>query len=119
MTITVEVNSLRLRACHGVAPQERTVGNEFELTIHVRCRISEQTMAADSIEGTINYANLVAVAKRVMAQPSSLIENVAWRLRNSLRDTFPQIVGGHIRVAKLTPPIPSSQMASAAVSLDW
>lgn len=119
MTITVEVNSLRMRACHGVAPQERIVGNEFELTIHVRCRISEQTMAADNIEGTINYAELVAVAKQVMAEPSALIENVVWRLRNSLRDTFPQIVGGHIRVAKLTPPIPSSRMSSAAVSLDW
>lgn len=110
---------MRLYARHGVGLQERVVGNEFEVTMHVRCRISEQTMAADELDGTINYADLVEVAKKVMSQPSALIENAAWRLRNSLRETFPQIAGGHIRIAKLTPPVPSSSMASAAVTLDW
>ncbi|MCM1022233.1 MAG: dihydroneopterin aldolase [Muribaculum sp.] len=119
MTVTVEINSLKVYAFHGVGLQERTVGNEFEVTIRVCCRISEQTMADDTLNATINYADIAEVAKDVMSEPSALIENVAWRMRNRLRERFPQIVGGHVKISKLTPPIPSTQMASAAVSIDW
>ena len=36
MTTTIEVNALRVYAHHGVMPQERAVGNEFEVTVHVK-----------------------------------------------------------------------------------
>lgn len=119
MIVTVEVNDLRIYAFHGVLEQERKVGNNFEVTVHVRCRIMDQAMADDSIEDTINYADIVGIIKQVMSRPSSLIENVAWRIMNELRTAFPQIIGGYLRIAKLKPPIPSSSLGSTAVTLDW
>ncbi len=119
MIVTIEINELKVYAFHGVLPQERTIGNDFVVTVHVRCRIMDQAMADDLIEGTINYADIVNVVKNVMSKPSSLIENVAWRIMNELRNSFPQIIGGHLRIAKLTPPIESSSLHSAAVAMDW
>ncbi|WP_295729224.1 dihydroneopterin aldolase [uncultured Muribaculum sp.] len=116
-SITIEVNGLRIYARHGVAPQERTVGNLFELTVHLRYPARE-AVEHDRLDRTINYAEMVAIAKEVMAAPSLLIENVAGRLKNALLDRFPLIEGGMVRVAKLVPPIPAD-LDSVAVTLRW
>lgn len=116
-SITIEVNGLRIYARHGVGPQERTVGNLFEVTVHLRYPAGE-AVENDRLECTINYAEVVAVAKEIMTNPSLLIENAAGRLKSALLDRFPLIEGGMIRVAKLVPPIPA-ELDSVAVALRW
>lgn len=117
MTTTIEVNALRVYAHHGVMPQERAVGNEFEVTVHVKYP-AQAAMLNDDLDGTLNYALIVEEAKQVMAQPSQLLEHVAHRLREALMERFPLIEGGMVRIAKLTPPIPV-QMQSVAVKIEW
>lgn len=114
---TIEVNQLRLYAYHGVMAQERIVGNEYEVTVHVGYPI-EEAMAGDDLEHTLNYAHIVEIVKDVMAQPSQLLEHVAGRLRMALIEEFPLINGGMIRIAKITPPIPV-QLQSVAVKIRW
>jgi dihydroneopterin aldolase len=115
--VTIEVNGLRLYAHHGVAEQEREVGNLFEVTVHVQCDASA-AVEHDDLNGTINYAEIVATIKTVMATPSLLIENAAGRLKSALLDKFPGITGGMVRIAKLVPPIPAD-LDSVAVALRW
>lgn len=118
METTIEVNGLRIYAHHGVGEQELRVGNTFEVSIHLHCR-ADEAVETDRLEGTINYAEVVAIAKEVMAQPSLLIENAAGRLRGVLLDKFGDMVtGGWVRVAKITPPI-AAELDSVAVSLRW
>lgn len=117
MTGTIEVNNLRLFARHGVDPQERIVGNTFEITVHVQYPITE-AMKRDHISTTLNYARLVDVIKEVMRTPSSLLENVAYRIYKAIINEFHLIEGGHIRVAKIAPPI-KGELDSVAVSLNW
>ncbi len=119
MILTVEINNLRLYARHGVDTQERNVGNEFDVTVHVSYEADDAVLNSDELGNTINYADLVAIVKDVMAQPSALIEHVACRLRTILINTYPQLTAGYVRVAKLTPPIPASLLSSAAVVLRW
>ncbi len=114
---TIEINNLRLRAYHGVLEQERSAGNIFDVTMHLRYPIADAT-ENDDIASTLNYAEAVEVAKKVMEQPSQLLEHVAGRLRNALVSHFPMIEGGMIRIAKLTPPI-NAQMQSVAVKIEW
>lgn len=115
--ITIEVNRLRLYACHGVGAQERKVGNLFEVTVHLRYPATE-AVEHDRLEGTVNYAEVVALVKEEMAEPSQLIEYVAGRIRRVLLSRFPAITGGMVRVAKLVPPIPAD-LDSVAVTLRW
>lgn len=118
-SITVTVDRLRLTAFHGVLPQERAVGNEFEVTVALRCPLALEGAVTDELAGTINYAEMIDIIKRVMSQPSHLLEHVAWRLRQALLDTYPAIAGGSVKVTKLLPPVDGAQMAGASVSLDW
>ena len=114
---TIEVNGLRLFARHGVYEEERVNGNTFELSVHLVYPI-EKGMMNDDLDGTLNYAEVVEVAREVMAYPSQLLEHVVWRLHSALTDRFPDIEGGMIRLSKLNPPIPS-EMDGVAVRIEW
>lgn len=114
---TVEINGLRIFARHGVLPQERQVGNLFEVTAHLVYPMDD-AMAHDALDGTLNYAEAVEVITQVMSTPSALLEHVAMRIKSALVAGFPLIEGGYIRVAKITPPI-TAELDSVAVKIEW
>ena len=44
---------------------------------------------ADDLDGTVNYADLYATVEAEMAQPSLLLENVAYRITQAVKKNFP------------------------------
>lgn len=100
---SITLNGMRFFARHGVSEQERTVGNNFEVSLKVFCPM-DKAMTDDDLDGTVNYADLYAVVEREMSVPSQLLENVAWRIIKAVKSGFPSITGGVITVSKLTPP---------------
>lgn len=116
----IEIDRMKVRANHGVFPQERIVGNDFEVSLSVEIEPDEMYRAAreDNASLTVSYADLAEIISNIMADPADLLETVAMRIRNTVTGTFPQVVAGKIKVAKITPPIPVS-MARAAVELRW
>lgn len=114
---TIEINRLRLRAHHGVLPQERIAGNIFEVTVHLNYPITS-AIKNDNIASTLNYADVIEVIKQIMEQPSQLLEHVVGRLQTALTEQYPKIKNGYIRIAKMAPPI-SEQVESVAVSIKW
>lgn len=117
ITTTIHINGLRLFARHGVMPQEKVVGNEFEINVLLNIR-ADEAIENDDISATVNYAVVVDIIKQQMEQPSRLLENVAGRIRKALVEEFPQIESGEVTVAKLAPPI-AEQMNYVAVTIKW
>lgn len=117
MKWTIAIDRLRIHAFHGLLPQETRVGNMFEVSVELQLEAESSVYPID-IADSVNYAELAALVKEVMATPEGLLENVALKLRTALLTRWPQATGGRVAVAKLTPPIPA-QMASASVSLSW
>lgn len=117
MKWTIALDRVRVHAFHGLLPQETRVGNMFEVSVEVQMEAYEAAYPID-IASTVNYAELAAMVKAVMAEPEGLLENVALKLRSAMMRQWPQATGGKVKVAKLTPPIPA-QMASASVALEW
>lgn len=118
MNVTIEINGLYVRANHGVMAQERVVGNDFEVDLRL-VYPSAEAVESDRLDATLNYAEVVDEVKRVMAEPSELLEHVVGRLRRALMARFPRIESGMIRVAKLSPPIAGAKLHSVAVKLSW
>lgn len=108
----IQINRLRVHACHGVLPLERVVGQDFEATV----TLDVDYDGTDSLDATVNYADVCAVIKREMQTPSALIEHAATRLAEAIRAAFPQVRGGSLTLAKLAPPMPFD-VASVAVTL--
>ena len=118
MAMTVEINGLRCYARHGVLEQERIVGNEFEVTVHLHLNECG-AVDSDDLSATVNYAEVCTLIRDVMNKPSQLLEHVCGRLRDAIRNGYPMVSGGMGRVAKLKPPIPAVQMQSVAIALEW
>lgn len=117
-TYSIEVNDLLLYARHGVDDQERRVGNDFSVTLHVYLDLS-RPMADDTLADTISYADLIDIIKAEMATPSRLIEHAAGRIHRAVTARYPQITGGYLRVCKLTPPAGPLRLASACITHRW
>lgn len=109
----IQINKLRIYACHGVLPQEQVVGQDFEVSLTIEIDYD----GTDSIDSTINYAEICALIKREMQTPSALIEHCATRIAAALRREFPTIKRGELTLAKLTPPMPF-EVASVAVTVE-
>lgn len=109
---------MRFYAYHGVLEQERRVGGQF--TVDLTLTLSPASCAAvehDDLSATVNYAEAYDVVRRVMAEPSALIEHVAGRILRALFASFPLIASATVTVCKDAPPIPGFDGKGCAVTL--
>lgn len=116
-TWTIAIDRMKVYAYHGVDPQERAVGNDFEVSLAVEVDAAAAA-AGDDVDLTVSYADLAAIVATEMARPSRLLEHVAARIRRAVTARFPTVAAGRVTVAKLTPPM-RANVASASVSLAW
>lgn len=110
---------MRISARHGLLPQERVVGNDFEVSVSVDIPVTDDDVMSESIDRSVSYASLADIVRSVMREPCDLLETVAARIRHAIVDAYPHVKGGVVEVRKLTPPIPSTRMESASVALRW
>ena len=107
MTITqssIQLHDMRFYAYHGVMEQERRVGGEYLVSLQVEADLSGAVIS-DAVADTVNYAELYEVVRRVMAEPSQLLEHVAGRIGQRVLDEFPQVTALTVRVTKCNPPM--------------
>ena len=104
MSSRIFIAGLRMRACHGVLPQERTVGGDFEVSLSVEYD-STRAMATDDVADTLSYADLSELVRREMAVPSNLLEHVAGRIAKAIIERWPQVQSVSLSITKLNPPM--------------
>ena len=112
---TIAINDMRFYAHHGCFEQERVIGTNFrvDLVFETDTRRAEET---DNIADTVSYLDVYQVVKREMAQPSNLLEHVARRIGEGVRQEFPAVTTVRVKVSKLNPPL-GGQMDSVSVEL--
>ena len=113
---SITLKALRFYAYHGVLPQERTVGGDYEVSVKADVDLS-QAMESDNVEDTVNYADLYEVIRQEMAVPSQLLEHVAGRMARRILNDFPTVDMLHVEVVKLNPPM-GADCQGAAVAID-
>lgn len=106
-TITVSLHKLIFRAYHGLYPEERKTGNDFEVNLAVQYEPADEVVTA--ISSTINYATLAELVKKNMLQPADLLETLAMQIAADIHQEFPQVKHIDISIAKLHPPVISFQ----------
>lgn len=100
----IRIEKLRIRAYHGVMPQERVVGGDFMVTIRVGYPW-QQAMDNDNVDDTLDYAAVCRLVEDEMAVPSKLLEHVAGRIVKRLTSAFPRVTSIDLWLTKLTPPM--------------
>lgn len=103
--MTIEIENLKIYAFHGVLPQERTVGNMYQIDCIISTDFS-RAMLTDCLDDTLSYADAVEVIQTEMKTSSNLLEHVGGRICKALRSRFGnRIENIDLRIAKLAPPI--------------
>lgn len=98
------LKDLRFHAFHGVMPQERKVGGDFLVSLRMGYDISK-AMRTDEVSDTLNYAEVYALVRKEMEQPSALLERVAGRIAGALFASDPKILSIDLWLTKVNPPM--------------
>ena len=100
----IRIEKLRVRAFHGVLPQERQVGGDFTVTLRIGYPW-QAAMETDDVADTLDYAAVYRLVRSEMAVPSQLLEHVAGRITKALLRQYPLITTIDLWLTKVTPPM--------------
>lgn len=108
---------MQFHAFHGVYPEEKIIGGNFELDVTIEVDI-EEAGEEDDVSKTVNYEAIHQICKGVMQNPMDLLETVIFNIKTELQNHFVNMEGLEIRLSKLNPPL-SGQVASATIQEEW
>lgn len=104
MKALIELENMSFHARHGCYDLEKVVGNRFLVDVSLEVEAGAAA-AGDDLAKSVNYLTVYETVAAQMALPSNILENVAWRIIESLRARFPQIDKATVKVSKLAPPL--------------
>ena len=113
---TIELTGMEFHAFHGCLPEERLNGNLF--LVDFSCNYDFTAAAhTDCLDDTIDYSRVYDIVAAQMEVPSNLLENVAMRIADAVRDEFPEVSGIRVKVSKQNPPV-SGKAAWSSVTIE-
>ena len=106
---------MRFYAHHGCFEEERAIGTYFRVDLSFTTDTSRAEVS-DNIDDTVNYLEVYRVVKMQMEKPSHLLEHVARRIGDAVKEHFPAVESVTVKVSKLNPPL-GGQMDAVSVTL--
>ena len=104
-------------AYHGVQPLETKVGNEFVVNLRLEVNLTDAAQS-DSLDDTVSYADIYNDVKEQMQIPSKLLENVAFRIIQCLKQKYTKIEHVEIKLSKRNPPMGAHLDSASIVLID-
>ena len=88
METKIRLKNIQLYGWHGIADQEKRMGQQFEIDIEVSASL-ESAIDSDDINLTVNYSNLYdKVVSIFLAKKYNLIESLAKKIARSIINEF-------------------------------
>lgn len=103
--LTIEINNLKFHGYHGFYSEEKILGNDFELSVHVFYR--PHVVPVTSIHDTIDYTDLYDLIKSRMNTPFELLETLVSKMAHEIIEKFELAEKVIISIRKINPPIRS------------
>ncbi len=100
----ISIDAITFYAHHGVLPEERELGQVFQVNLELGCDFSSIT--ADHINQAVDYRLAVEVVKEIICgSPCRLLETLAARIADQLL-LLPGVTEVKVEVRKPNPPLP-------------
>jgi dihydroneopterin aldolase len=85
-------------------PEEALIGGDYVVNILLYGDFSKAA-ATDNLEDTVDYVDVFKIVKKEMGIRSKLIEHVAKRIAEHLKNSFPSVTSLSVEVIKKNPPM--------------
>lgn len=118
MTFEISLNRILIYAYHGVLEHENRYGTEFYVSLTVKIPYSED-MEKDAISATVSYEDLYRLVRGEMHLTRNTLEKVCLRIVKLIREKYPNILGGTLKIEKVRPPIREMLSGTASVSITF
>jgi dihydroneopterin aldolase len=110
----VFIERLELTGFHGVAPEERKLGNRFVFDIDMA--VEGKADITDDISDTVEYGKVCELVKTISDSSCFLtVEALAAAVAGGILAGFPQAKEVEVRCAKQLPPIPLNVQSAGAI----
>lgn len=104
MGFKINVLGIKVYAYHGCLEEERKIGGNYVVDIHLKTKNSS-ALKTDKLEETVDYVDINLAVKKEMSIPSKLIEHVAQRILSRIKKDFNSVEKTKVKITKLSPPI--------------
>ena len=101
---TIQVYGIRSYAFHGCLKEETNIGGNYIIDIDIDYNFTESAKN-DDLSQTIDYVKIKEIVISEMNVASKLIETVAYRILNSIKQKHPSIEKCKVVLKKINPPI--------------
>ena len=99
----LRLKNMRFYAYHGVLPEEKRLGQWFEVDLEVKTDLQKAGLS-DQLEDTLDYSRLLKLVQEVVTEEKfNLIEALAERIAQKIAESFPAR-DLTVRVRKPNPP---------------
>jgi dihydroneopterin aldolase len=92
------LNDIELYGFHGVHELERKVGVNFIVDITMQINLTEKNL---QLHDTIDYAEVFSILKTEFAIPTVLLESLAIKISEAIKNRFPQLLSVSIKLMKI------------------
>ncbi|MBT8195326.1 MAG: dihydroneopterin aldolase [Bacteroidia bacterium] len=113
----LSVQGIQFYAYHGCLPEETKIGSEYIVDVDVVGDF-KTSVQEDELKNTFDYTTIYNLAKKEMDIPSKLIEHVAGRIANAIRNEMSGIKKLTIVVTKINPPV-NGNIAQSKIKLEY
>lgn len=100
---------------HGCYKEEQVIGNRFLVNLEMETETGPAE-ASDRLEDTVNYQAVYMLIGEQMKQKSHLLEHLARRILDAIRQAFPEVRSMRVKVTKMNPPM-GGKMHAVSVEL--
>ena len=104
--LTIHLSNLMFHAFHGIYKEEKIVGNNFEVNVEVTFDAKQEIT---NINQTVDYVALHSIIKKVMDNPTPLLETVVQDIATQIKLFDTRITSVKVSVKKLNPAIANFQ----------
>lgn len=83
------LNGMKFYARHGVFPEEKAMGQKFEIDLEIICDL-QAAGQTDDLKHTLNYADIYAIVKNITTGRNfNLVEALAEEIAEEILEHFP------------------------------
>lgn len=100
----IELIGMEFHAYHGCLDIEKQTGNLFVVDFCGETQMDKAELS-DELTDATDYSKIYETIAEEMKIPSNLLENVAGRICNRIKERFPEFVKVEVSVAKRRPPV--------------
>jgi dihydroneopterin aldolase len=117
MTDLIEIKGIKSFGYHGVFKSENIAGQDFFVDVSLELDLIRPSVS-DNVADTVNYAEITdLVIQEVTGDRVALIEKLAGRIADRIKNNYPQIVTVSVTVHKPQAPV-NAQVTDISVTIN-